>query len=311
MDKWLRFFFTMFSTSATISITCSHDVDPIPKVCIHNCTRSLVEVQKLLKIITPWTTTLDCLWRRYSWNPWPSNSSLINLDYMLRLCWFLTYIGGFALQIFITFIRGLCIHSKLRSITPMASKVHVILHSFVVLIWMRDALELVYHVTLWNHTKEVWGQFEFVLLSPTLVWSHSTWPSQAMWWTHAPTFNKWHQKKKRKNESKKVTLHMLTNCAMWGCGLTSWVVCIDDKFCDIRERNVTIRSGIWTMNIRSLGFRDIRECVTLWRLILRSLGCMFTWAHESTMDCASNIRGNFSLEVLGLSSVAKSTCFHS
>jgi hypothetical protein len=27
------------------------------------------------------------------------------------------------------------------------------------------------------------------------------------------------------------------------------------------------------MNIRSLGFCDIRECVTLWGLILRSSGC--------------------------------------
>ena len=42
---------------------------------------------------------------------------------------------------------------------------------------------------------------------------------------------------------------MLTRGAMSCCGLTSLVVCIDDKF------------------------RDIRECVTLWRLILRSLGC--------------------------------------
>ena len=33
-----------------------------------------------------------------------------------------------------------------------------------------------------------------------------------------------------------------------------------------------IRSEILTMNIRSLGFQDIRECVTLWGLILRSLG---------------------------------------
>ena len=28
------------------------------------------------------------------------------------------------------------------------------------------------------------------------------------------------------------------------------------------------------MNIRSLGFWDIRECMTLWRLISWSLGCM-------------------------------------
>ena len=104
--------------------------------------------------------------------------------------------------------------------------------------------------------------------SATFSWCgvvHSTWPSRAMWHTHAPTFNKWHHKKKKKN--KKVALHILTHGAMWGCGLTSLVVCINDKFCDIRERNVTIRSEIWTMNIHSLGFRDIREWVTLWRLI--------------------------------------------
>ena len=35
------------------------------------------------------------------------------------------------------------IHYKLLSITPMATKVHVILHSFVVLTWMRDTTKLV------------------------------------------------------------------------------------------------------------------------------------------------------------------------
>ena len=72
---------------------------------------------------------------------------------------------------------------------------------------------------------------------------HSTWPSQAMWQMHAPTFNDW-QKKKKKIKNKKVTLHMLTYGAMRGIGLTSLVICIDDKFCDIRERNVTIKSEI-------------------------------------------------------------------
>jgi hypothetical protein len=33
-----------------------------------------------------------------------------------------------------------------------------------------------------------------------------------------------------------------------------------------------MRTEICPTNIRSLGFRDIRECVTLWGLILRSLG---------------------------------------
>ena len=87
-----------------------------------------------------------------------------------------------------------------------------------------------------------------------------------MWHTHAPTFNKCKKKKKKK----KKTLHMLTHGAMPRCGLTSLMGYIDDKFCDIRERNVTIRSEIGTTNIRSLGFRDTRECVTLWRLILWS-----------------------------------------
>jgi hypothetical protein len=96
---------------------------------------------------------------------------------------------------------------------------------------------------------------------------HSTWPSHAMWRTQAPKFNKWRQKKKKK------TLHMLTHDAMRGCGLTSLVVCINDNFHNLRERNVTIRSDIWTMNIHSLGFWDIRGFVTLWRLILRSSGC--------------------------------------
>ena len=59
-----------------------------------------------------------------------------------------------------------------------------------------------------------------------------------------------------------------------GVDLTSLVVRINDKIYDIRKRNVTVRSGIWTTNMRSLGFQDIREWVTLWGLILRSLGCI-------------------------------------
>ena len=66
-----------------------------------------------------------------------------------------------------------------------------------------------------------------------------------MWLVHAPTFNKYHNnKKKNKNTNKKVTLHILTHDAMRGHGLTFLVVCINDKIHDIRERTVTIRSEI-------------------------------------------------------------------
>jgi hypothetical protein len=38
---------------------------------------------------------------------------------------------------------ALKLHSKLCSITHVATKLHVILRSFVVLTWMRDTIELV------------------------------------------------------------------------------------------------------------------------------------------------------------------------
>ena len=77
-------------------------------------------------------------------------------------------------------------------------------------------------------------------------------------------------RRKEKKKDEKVTPHMLTYGAIWVCRLTSLVICINDKSCDIREGNATIRSEIWTTNIRPLGFQDIRDCVTLWGLILRS-----------------------------------------
>ena len=59
---------------------------------------------------------------------------------------------------------------------------------------------------------------------------------------HAPTFNKWHKKKKKEKE--KVTLHILTHGGMRGCGLTSLVICINDKIRDTKERKVTTKSEI-------------------------------------------------------------------
>ena len=129
-----------------------------------------------------------------------------------------------------------------------------------------------WHYGIWNHST---------LASVGMV--HSIWPSQAMWRTHAPTFNKWHKKKKKKK-----TLHILTHGAIWGCGLTSLVVSINDKIRDIGEKNLTIRSEIWTTNIRSLGFQDIRERVILWGLILQSLKCIASMI-ENSINIGYNI----------------------
>ena len=43
-------------------------------------------------------------------------------------------------------------HSKVRSITHVATKAHMILRSFVVFTWMRDTIE---YGSLWNNTKEM------------------------------------------------------------------------------------------------------------------------------------------------------------
>ena len=98
----------------------------------------------------------------------------------------------------------------------VVAKVHVILQSFIVSTWMRDTIGLVLHVTLWNTHKgdvrTIWI-YSFVTYSSVV---HSTWPSRAMWRTHAPTLNKWQKKKKKK------TLHILTHGGMQGCVLTSF-----------------------------------------------------------------------------------------
>ena len=114
--------------------------------------------------------------------------------------------------------------------------------------------------------------FEFVLLSPTLVWSTPlSLPGQCGGCMHQRSTSGIRKKNKK---NKQVTLNMLTHGAMRGCGLTSLMVCTNDNFRDIRERNVTIKSEIWTRNIDSLEFWDIKKWVTLWRLISHNLGCV-------------------------------------
>lgn len=53
------------------------------------------------------------------------------------------------------------VHASLPNITPVATKVHVVVRSWAVVAWVRDNRELVDCVTLWNNTKSAlrWWQW--------------------------------------------------------------------------------------------------------------------------------------------------------
>ena len=119
------------------------------------------------------------------------------------------------------------VHSTLRTIPPVATNVHVILWSSVVLTWMRDITCVACDT----------AEFEFILMSPLLMWSTSfglpRWCGICM---HRHS-TKWQEKRK-----KKVTLYVLAHGAVRGYKLISLVVCINDKNlwyngekCDIKE----------------------------------------------------------------------------
>ena len=131
-----------------------------------------------------------------------------------------------------------------------------------------------WHYGIWIHS---------LLTSIGVV--HSTWPSRAMWHMHAQTFYKWHKMKKKKNRNKKVTLHLLIHGPMQGRGLTSLVAWINDKTHDVRDGNMIIRSEKWTMNIRSLGFGNIREWVILWGWYYGVLGCNPHYNNQFSKFC--------------------------
>ena len=73
-------------------------------------------------------------------------------------------------------------------------------------------------------------EFEFIILSSPLVWSTPVGlPRRCGTCMHQHSTSGIRRRRKKKNENKRVTLHILTHGAMRGCGLTSLVVCINDK----------------------------------------------------------------------------------
>ena len=109
---------------------------------------------------------------------------------------------------------------------------------------------------------EMWGQFEFVLLSLTLVWFT---PLGLPGWCGGRMHQHLASGKRRRRRWHSICWHM-AQCE--GVGWLLWWFALVTKNRDISERNVTLKCEIWAMNICSLGFQGIRECVTLWRLIV-------------------------------------------
>ena len=127
-------------------------------------------------------------------------------------------------------------------------------------------------MTLWNNAKEMWGQFEFLLLSPTLVWSTPLGhPRQYGGCMHQ------HSTCGMRKRRRRIRIRRWYSTCWHMAQYEGWV----DFFGGLhwwrilwyKGEKCEIKSGIWTTNIRFLGFWNIRECVTLWRLTLRSLGC--------------------------------------
>ena len=115
----------------------------------------------------------------------------------------------------------------------MATKVHAILQSFVVLTWMHDNIELVLHVTLEITQRRYEGNLNSFSPHHPVGGVHSTWPS-------GRCDKQMHQHstsgiRRKTKKVVKVTLHMLTHGAMRGCGLTSSMVCLNDMFRDIKR----------------------------------------------------------------------------
>ena len=117
-------------------------------------------------------------------------------------------------------------------------------------------------------------KLENILLLPPLVWSTLLGLLGRCGIHMHPNLTSDIRRRRKRRIRIRWQLHVLRHGAIRGCGLTSLVACINNKFRDIRERNVTIRSEIWATSIHSLGFWDSREWMILWGLILWSLGCI-------------------------------------
>ena len=119
-----------------------------------------------------------------------------------------------------------------------------------------------------TYTMDVWYyriivacdtmEFEFILLSPLLAWSSPLGlPKRRGICMHQHSTSDMRERRRRRRRWHSTYWYMAQ--------LTSLVICIDDRIYDIRERNVTIRSEIWTTNIlHCLGFGASKEWVILW-----------------------------------------------
>ena len=132
------------------------------------------------------------------------------------------------------------------------------------------------HVYITNHYKvlclsplykyaPIEIHYDFHNITPMATRPH------VMWRRYAYDIMEWHK-------VDFATMTTKTTRTMW-CVRACWNSLMDYlnvKYCDIWEENVTTRRDTWSKKICSLGCHDIREGVTLRRMIWQKLGC-FTY----------------------------------
>ena len=174
--------------------------------------------------------------REEIWEPYPTSWALTSLSrysqVTLANSWelpttFQVHSSQYYLFSIWSHARNLPIHSKLRSITHVATNVHVILRSFAMSTWMSDTIELVLHVTLWNLNS---------------FSSHFCWCGPLHLGRCGICMHK-HSTSGRRRRRRHSTFWHITHCE--GVDWLLWWFFIDQIY-DTWERNVTTRSEICT-----------------------------------------------------------------
>ena len=192
----------------------------------------------------------------------PTQTNIMALYKIVNYLWCVTYMSIFTNNQLQSGCIHRILHSQLRSITHVATKLHVIVRSFCSV--TMDAWY--YRFSVACGTMEL----EFILLSPPLLWSTPLGlPMRCGICMHQHSVSGIRRRRRRRRWHSTCWHMMQCEGVRW---LLWWLALITNILW-YKEINVIIKSEIWATNICSVGFRNIRKCVILWRLILQILGC--------------------------------------